>query len=96
MDVRLQSMTARKVYDSDGKVAGRIGEVIAERVGADCHVTEYLLGPDAYLSRLGITASRLFGLRRRRGPLRVPWHQLDLSDPEKLRLRCKVSDLEAR
>jgi hypothetical protein len=95
MDVFLQDLNARRVHDIDGKIAGRIGEVIAERIGADCHVVEYLLGPDAFLMRLGITASHLFGVKRRRGPLRVPWNQLDLSDPKHPRLRCRVSDLSA-
>ena len=93
MNVRLQDLNGRHVRDSDGKIAGRIGEVVAERVGADCRVVEYLLGPAAFLSRLGITAGRMVGLIRRRGPLRVPWNQLDLSDPKKPRLRCRVSDL---
>lgn len=93
MNVRLQDLNGRRVRDVDGKIAGRIGEVVAERIGADCHVIEYLLGPAAYLSRLGITAERLVGLKRRRGPLRVPWNQLDLTDPTHPRLRCRVSDL---
>ena len=92
MNVRLQDINGRNVVDPDGKVAGRIGEVIAERVGADCHVIEYLLGPAAFLGRLGITAGRLIGVKTR-GPLRVPWNQVDLSDPKKPRLRCRIADL---
>lgn len=94
MNVRLQDINGRNVVDVDGKVAGRIGEVIAERIGADCHVVEYYLGPAAFLGRLGITAGRLVGVKTR-GPLRVPWHQLDLSDPKKPRVRCRVADLSA-
>ena len=95
MEVRLQAIVGRQVHDIEGNVAGRIGEVIAERVGADCHVVEYHLGPAAFLSRLGITAGRMIGVTRRGGPLRVPWHQLDLSDPKHLRLRCRLSELSA-
>jgi hypothetical protein len=95
MDVLLQALNARRVFDIDGKVAGRIGEVVAERIGADCHVVEYLLGPDAFLMRFGITARNFFGMKRHRGPLRVPWNQMDLSDPKHPRLRCRVSDLSA-
>ena len=94
MNVRLQDINGRNVHDLDGKVAGRIGEVIVERIGADCHVVEYHLGPAAFLGRLGMTAGRLIGMKTR-GPLRVPWQQLDLSDPKKPRLRCRVAELSA-
>ena len=95
MEVRLQDIHGRRVFDIDGKVAGRIGEVVAERAGADCHIVEYLLGPAAFLSRLGITVGDFFGVANRRKPVRVPWNQLDLSDPRHPRLRCRMSDLSA-
>ena len=93
MDFELQSIVGRKVHDVDGKVAGRIGQVMATRIGADCRIDEYHLGPAAFLSRLGIRTGHLIGLRSRRGPLRVPWHQMDLSDPHHPRLKCRVEEL---
>ena len=93
MEIRLQAIVGRKVHDVDGKVAGRIGQVIATRIGADCHVDEYHLGPAAFLARLGISAGHLIGLRARQEPLRVPWHQMDLSNPHHPRLKCRVDEL---
>jgi hypothetical protein len=92
-DVRLQSLTGAQVRDVDGKVVGRIGEIHAERIGAQCHVVCFDLGPAAFLSRLGISARRLVGWAAR-GPLRVPWQQMDLSDPERPRLRCRIAELK--
>ncbi len=92
-DIRLQSLAGRQVRDVDGQVAGRIGEIRAERVGAKCHVVCFDLGPAAFLSRLGISVGTLVGLRSR-GPLRVPWQQMDLSDPEHPRMRCRIAELK--
>ena len=58
-------------------------------------VREYMLGTAALLTRLGISARRLVGLRIRRKPLCVPWDQLDLRDPEKPKLLCSLEELTA-
>lgn len=91
--VHFELLLGRKVYDPDGVRVGRIFSVIAEQEGDDCVIREYHLGTAALLSRLGITALRLVGLHRHE-PLRVPWDQLDLSDPEKPRLRCRAEELK--
>ena len=83
--VRLQSLVGRRVHDAEGKVVGRIEEVRAEMQGDDLVVTEYLCGPAAILTRLGIRAMRLIGLRQWE-PTRIAWDQLDLSDPHKPRV----------
>ena len=93
--VHLELLVGREVHDSEGKRVGRILSVTAEREGEDCVIREYLLGPAALLRRLGITTLRLVGFRHRE-PLRVPWDQLDLSDPEKPRLRCRAEELKRR
>jgi sporulation protein YlmC with PRC-barrel domain len=91
--VHFELLLGREVHDSDGVRVGRILSVIAEREGDDCVIREYHLGAAALLSRLGITALRIVGLHRRE-PLRVPWDQLDLDDPEKPRLRCRAEELK--
>lgn len=93
MKVVLQKMIRRRVHDRDGKLAGRIHAVKAEIRGDECVIVEWQLGPAALLARLGITTMRLVGWTRKGGPLRVPWEQLDLSDPDEPRLRCSVDDL---
>jgi hypothetical protein len=93
--VHAELLAGRRVYDIDGKVAGRIHSIHIERDGPQCVVAEYLLGTAAWLTRLGITAARLFGWRRFREPLRVRWDLLDLSDPDRPRLRCRAADLQS-
>ena len=93
--VRAELLAGRRVRDVDGKVAGRIHAIHLEREGPQCVVSEYLVGTAALLSRLGITTMRLLGWRRFREPLRVPWHQLDISDPEHPRLLCRIADLQS-
>ncbi len=91
--VHFELLLGRKVHDSEGRRVGRILEVHAEPEGKDCVVREYLLGTAALLTRLGISAERLLGLPVHREPVRVPWDQMDLSDPERPRLRCSVEEL---
>ncbi|HEX3552121.1 MAG TPA: hypothetical protein VIA62_02705 [Thermoanaerobaculia bacterium] len=90
--VHLELLLGREVHDSEGKRVGRILSVTAEREGDDCVIREYLLGPAALLRRLGITTLRLVGFKHRE-PLRVPWDQLDLSNPGKPCLRCRADEL---
>ena len=94
--VRLELLLGRVVRDPEGKKAGRIRAVRAEREGEDCVVREYLLGAAALRARLGITAGRLFGWNVHREPLRVPWDLLDLRDPRKPRLLCAVAELKGK
>jgi len=92
--VHFELLLGRKVHDSEGRRVGRILEVHAESEGKDCVVREYLLGTAALLTRLGISAGRMVGLPLHREPIRVPWDQMDLSDPERPRLRCRVEELK--
>jgi hypothetical protein len=91
--VRVQELIGRRVRDPNGKVAGRIESIRATWRGEECLVEEFDLGTAALLSRLGVTAGALVGWPARREPMRVPWQQLDLSDPETPRLRCAVEEL---
>jgi sporulation protein YlmC with PRC-barrel domain len=92
--IHAEALVGRQVRDTNGRVIGRIGEIAVERRGKECYVEEYLLGAAALLSRLGISAGALIGIPPRK-PLRVPWQQLDLSDPHRLRLRCTLEELKA-
>lgn len=82
-EVNLELLVGRRVVDADGRSAGRIEEVIAERDGDELLVVEYHLGSYAFIERLGIrTLLRLPNRKARR----VPWEEMDLSDPEHPRL----------
>jgi hypothetical protein len=42
---------------------------------------------------IGRELLRLFGAKHKGGGYRVPWDKLDLSDPVRPRLTCKVEEL---
>ena len=48
----------------------------------------------AFLERLGISAAGFIGWPLSRRPLRIPWDQLDLSDPERPRACCSLEELK--
>jgi hypothetical protein len=66
---------------------------------ASRYVTEYLVGFHALFERLagwviGRAILNTLAMKRSSRGYRVPWDQLDLSDPAKPRLKCAVADLE--
>ncbi len=91
--IRVQELVGRRVVDVNGKVAGRIEEIRAVWRGDDCFVEDFELGTAALFERLGLSARRLVGWRGRAEPIRIPWQQLDLSDPETPRMRCAIEEL---
>jgi hypothetical protein len=92
--VHLELLVGKLVRDVNGAKVGRIRSLHAEKVGDDCVVEHYELGGAALLSRLGISALRLVGWPLRKEPRRVPWEQMDLSDPDAPRLRCTAEELK--
>ena len=94
-EVRLERLLGRLVVDATGRPAGRIEDVEAEPDGDAYLVTHALLGPDSRLPQLLAVAYHLptlraLGLGRKPHVRRVPWTWLDLSDPERPRLRPSV------
>jgi hypothetical protein len=94
--IHFEHILGRHVLDPEGKRIGRILAVSTRHDGKDCVVHEYMLGTAALLTRLGISAQRLIGLKIRRKPLCVPWDQLDLRDPRKPRLKCSFEELKGK
>ena len=92
--VHLELLVGKLVRDVNGAKVGRIRSLHAEKVGDDCVVRHYELGSAALLSRFGISTLRLVGWPLRREPQRVPWEQMDLSDPEAPKLRCTAVELK--
>jgi len=91
--VRVEFLFGRRVRDARNKVVGRIECIFAKWDGQDCVVERYDLGPGAMLERFGVSAASLVGWPAAE-PLRVPWDQLDLSDPERPCLRCTLEELK--
>jgi hypothetical protein len=89
--VYLDDLLGRRVVAQDGRSAGRIEEVRAERRGDEYEIVEFLLGTGALLERFAIA-------RRFRTPkMRVArWDQVDLDSPATPRLRCPIEALAER
>ena len=96
-EVHVELLLGQRVVDSTGRKVGRIEELRAKRDGSDVVVTEYLLGPHALLERLlgfFLELPFLRLLRGKRKGFRVPWNEMNLSDPEHPRVLCTRDELE--
>lgn len=88
-EINVELLIGRKVVDSDGKKVGRIEEISAERGDESCAVEAYYVGTRALLVRIAqwaapSGASGYIESKMLR-PFRIPWDQMDLSDPERPR-----------
>lgn len=98
--IHLERLLSKKVYDSTGRNAGRVEEVVARVGERGCEVEAYLLGHAGLMERLSIpdfalTLVKLAGARKTGGDRRVPWQLMDLSNPRVPRLRCTLEELKA-
>jgi sporulation protein YlmC with PRC-barrel domain len=98
-EVHLERLLGASVIDVDGARIGPIEEVIAEEQDEEWVVKEYLVGRAALFHRLsarfiGQKVLRFFGAKTH-GGFRVPWKQMDLTDPRRPRLRCAKHELES-
>jgi len=98
-EIHLECLLGKQIVDANGQSVGRIEEVRAEKHGGDVYVQEYLLGPYALLERLSLWFMRLPLIHLLHdhnvgGGYRVPWAQLDLTDPERPRIRCSKENLQ--
>jgi sporulation protein YlmC with PRC-barrel domain len=96
--IHVELLIGRQVLGITGKPLGRLEEIQVELKKGECLVSEYHIGTYAFLERLsawviGRTILKLFGVTRRIGGYRVPWDQLDLSDPYRPKLRCPATEL---
>jgi hypothetical protein len=97
--IHFEHLLSRKVKDAAGQNAGRIEEVLARKKDGRYYVTEYHLGRAALNERLGLVPLsegliHLLGGHRRSASHKVPWDQMDLSDPQHPKLRCLVTELK--
>ncbi|HEY3581982.1 MAG TPA: hypothetical protein VGK82_15610 [Pyrinomonadaceae bacterium] len=96
-EVHLELLLGKRVFALNGQPVGRLEEVRAQLNNrGDCFVTEFLIGSYGVLERLSvwrIGRAILRTLHVRRGGHRIPWDQLDLSDPSRPQLKCDVDEL---
>jgi sporulation protein YlmC with PRC-barrel domain len=96
-EVHLELLLGKRVFALNGRPVGRLEEVRAELDNRNaCFVTEFLIGSYAVLERLSlwrIGRAILRTLHVRKQGYRIAWEQLDLSDPQRPRLKCEVDEL---
>ena len=88
-EIHLELLLGKRVYAQNGRAIGRLEEVCVELNHGDATVNEFEVGSYALFERLaaweiGRAVLGLFG---------VKWNQLDLSDPERPKLNCSVTEL---
>jgi len=95
-EAHVERLLGRPVHDVDGVVVGRLEEFHVEIVDGDYVVTEYHIGAAALIERVGAFVSQLPFFRyipfARKG-YRVPWADLDLSDPLHPRVTVRREEL---
>jgi sporulation protein YlmC with PRC-barrel domain len=88
-EVNVEVLIGRKVFDAKGGVIGRIEEILAVEQGEDLVVSEFHVGTIGLMERLsvyhfGVGLLRFLGARGHvADPKRIPWRELDLSDPDR-------------
>lgn len=98
MDIRIELLVGTTVHDVDGKKIGRIEEIRVERQETALLVEAYLIGASALIERLSAWTlvrpiKRLLRTRHIYSLYEVPWQDMDLSDPNRPKLRIAGRDL---
>lgn len=96
-EAHVEHLLGRRVRDADDRIIGRLEELKVEILEGDYVVTEFHVGGAALAERIAAFVTRLPFFRlipfTRRG-YRVPWAELDLSDPRQPRARRKRAELQ--
>ena len=98
MEINVELLLGTKVRDVDGEEIGRIEEFRVERDDKSCVVEAYLIGASAVIQRLSAWTlvrpiERFLNTRKIYTVYRIPWQDMDLSDPAHPRLRTAKRDL---
>ena len=89
-EVHVELLLGEKVFAANGQSIGRLEDIRTEVNRGHFFVSEFLVGSYAVLERLaawriGRAVLRVVGAQRKEG-YRIRWDQLDLSDPQRLKL----------
>lgn len=98
IEINAELLLGTKVHDADGETIGRIEEFDVERGDNACLVQAYVIGATGVIDRLSAWSlirpiARLLRRRHLFSAYRVPWQEMDLSDPKHPKLRIRKEDL---
>ena len=91
-ELRVDRLLGRKVLASNNQPVGRLEEFRVDTRGREQVITEYIIGAAGLLERLGVGVRLLFGWKV--GGYIARWDQLDIRDPERPRLTCRLDELQ--
>jgi hypothetical protein len=80
--IRLDDVVGRIVRDAGGEAVGRLYDMRAEEQDGALVIVEYHIGSHALWERVGLSLRKLIGIQHMAEPRKVPWDQLDISNPE--------------
>jgi sporulation protein YlmC with PRC-barrel domain len=97
-EIHIELLLGKKVLALNGRSIGRLEEMRTERIRNQLFVSEFLVGSYAVFERLsalsiGRAILTVLGAHRKGRGYRIPWDKMDLADPERPRLLCKVEEL---
>ena len=98
MEVNVELLLGTLVRDVDGEDVGRIEEFHFERDDKTCLITSYLVGASGLIERLSAWTlvrpiSDFLNTRKLYSFYRIPWQDMDLTDPQHPKLRTSRRDL---
>jgi hypothetical protein len=101
IELSVELLFGREVRDSHNEVLGRITDICAGDEDGELVARYYLVGPARGTYRVSLASIvlevlRLFRLPIGRPRYLVPWSEMDLSDPERPRVRLRKSELSTR
>jgi hypothetical protein len=91
MEMRLDRLLGRHVYDRAGRRVGRLEEFRARKEGQGWVIDEYVIGAAGLLERLDLGVRLVLGFKPR-GYI-ATWDQVVLDDTPPIRLTCPVDQL---
>ena len=98
LEVSVERLLGRDVRDGDGEVLGHIADICAGDENGEFVVRYYLVVPARRAYRVSLRSLALEVLKLFRLPLgghayRIPWEEMDLSDPSRPRVRRRRAEL---
>jgi sporulation protein YlmC with PRC-barrel domain len=96
-EVQLREILGAAVVDSTGEHIGRLEEIEAENGYEFCEIKSYIVEHRGLLDRVStwaLTAPMRKRMSGKSRPYRVPWNQMDLSDPRHPRTLVPKESLE--
>jgi sporulation protein YlmC with PRC-barrel domain len=96
--IHAEDLIGRTVHDIENARVGRIEEIEVTTARDRCWVETFVLGARGLLQRLsfrgiGPLFIRSLAQEGQRRAIRVPWDKMDLSRPQRPKLRCRKDEL---